>query len=483
VLRLADHEKRDELARWIEDAIRGREIEVALLGGHKYMINDCLGVKASAGKFKLKLDNPSVRFENTGLVVKFSIDRVSISAVKIRIRPNPNVLEACKFSDKFEVGGAMEDVRLTLRMDPLYDLERCRIGAWGDANPEVRIGNLNLKPLQNDLDRMAKNMVEDALTMALQMSIDGFASAFGDMVFAAIDDFLEADCPTKPGDTARTVDGIGRRIGGGSNGDGESSSSANGTTPGAPAANDSELVRELSSRIAALESRVAELEGRDPVPDDLDSALQLALAHIAALDAPAHASPELEPLLASVLALAVDRSGVADRHEAFENVLRLCANLQPKPAEPPGAGGAAYTIVANAQLKGRMGRVVVAFPDAKLAAETYIAVERDGQKLDGKYGEWAPELLPGKYVVRVSDVAVECDVRSGHDTKLRVGMFQIEAAKETFSSILASTAADAAKLHGKYGSYTIGLPIGRYAIELAGQREAIEIREGEVVRF
>jgi len=96
-LRLADHPRRDELALWIEDALRGREIDVALLGGHKYMINDCLGVKASSGKFKLKLDNPSVHFQNTGLVIKFSIPHASISVVKIRIRPTRTCSKLCKF--------------------------------------------------------------------------------------------------------------------------------------------------------------------------------------------------------------------------------------------------------------------------------------------------------------------------------------------------------------------------------------------------
>jgi len=196
LMRVAQHPRREELARWLEDSLRDREIDVALLGGHKYMINDCLGVKASAGEFRMKLANPSVRVENSGFVLVFEIERVSLSAFKIRIRPNPNPLELCKFGKKFEVGGAMEDVRLTLRFDPLYDLERCRIGGWGEANPEVRIGNLNLKPLQNDLDRMAKNMVEDALTFALQVTVDGTLSALGDLVLSSLDAVLEADCPT-----------------------------------------------------------------------------------------------------------------------------------------------------------------------------------------------------------------------------------------------------------------------------------------------
>ena len=478
-LRLADHPKREELAQWIENAIRGREIDVALLGGHKYMINDCLGVKASSGKFKLKLDNPSVRFENTGLVIKFSIPHASISVVKIRIRPNPNVLEVCSFSDKFEVGGAMEDVTLTLRMDPFYDLERCRLASWGDSNPEVRIGNLNLKPLQNDLDRMAKNMVEDALTTYLQISVDGYASFMGEMISASIDGFLEADCPTKSGDTARAVRGVLGAGGVRANGDG-GAAGASGTAE----SNDSATIADLRARVDTLEARIAELERRDSVPNDLHSALELALAHIAALDPAARATPQVEALLASVLALAVDRSGIADRHAAFAEVLRIGANLPIKTAEPVGAASVPYTVVANPQLKGRMGRVVVRFPDSKLASETFVAVERDGQRVQGHYGEAAWELLPGRYVIKISDSAIEdCEVRSGCDTNVRVGMFQFDGSNQTFSSIFTSKDPAAPKLWGKYGSYVVGLPVGRFELELSGQRETIEIREGEITRF
>lgn len=90
-LHLANHPKRDELAKWLVDNLRGREIDVALLGGEKYMINSCLGIKVSSGTFKLELDNPVVRFENSGIVVSFGIDRVGFSAIKLRMRPNPNV--------------------------------------------------------------------------------------------------------------------------------------------------------------------------------------------------------------------------------------------------------------------------------------------------------------------------------------------------------------------------------------------------------
>ena len=50
-------------------------------------------------------------------------------------------------------------------LDPIVDLQQCRIGGL-EGIPELtwRIHSLDLKPLQNNLDQMAKNMIEDSLT-------------------------------------------------------------------------------------------------------------------------------------------------------------------------------------------------------------------------------------------------------------------------------------------------------------------------------
>lgn len=164
----------------------------ALLGGHKYMVNHCLGVKASAGEFYLRLADPTFHFEGTGVKLTFGIDRVSMDAIKIRMRPNVgNPLEPCKFSKKFEVGGSAKDVRLEMSFDPVLDLKRCRVGSMGSVHTKWRIGNLNLKPLQNNLDEMAKNMVEDAMTYVSEFDMI-------DQTVRTIDDILELDCPGTP---------------------------------------------------------------------------------------------------------------------------------------------------------------------------------------------------------------------------------------------------------------------------------------------
>ena len=491
--RLADHPRRNELGPWLEDALRGKEIDVALLGGHKYMLNDCLGIKASAGEFRLKLQNPSVRFENTGIKLTFEIEHVSFSAIKLRMRPNPNVLELCKFSKKFEVGGGMDDVRLTLHMDPLYDRERCRIGAWGDANPEVRIGNLNLKPLQNDLDKMAKNMVEDALTFALQVSVDGLYSAFGDLVFSAVDQFLEADCPTKPGEAGRATTQVAGAFGGAatsgggrSGGTGSATNASTSGSSGAPAS--APEVQALLARIAALETRIAELEAGAPPAGDLEGMLRQVIERLSALDTRT-AGPELRELLARFLGLALERSGLGDPRTVMEQLTRMVVDPKPRTAEPVGAAAtsasAPWYLAANPELKGRMGRVVVRFPDAKLGAGTFVELHRDGKEVTHGYGESAWELLPGIYDVQVLGARVAgCEVRSGQDTLVRTGMLSIELGAGTFFRLFKKGAKE--ELTHGYGSLTTGLlcrDSDEYEVEIQDQRAPVTVREGQITKF
>jgi hypothetical protein len=167
LVKLSDHPNRQSIIAEVMRGLKDREIDIGLLKGEKYMINKCLGVKAAAGTFRMKLENPDLRLEGGGAVLRFNVPRVAMDVLKIRIRPNAtNLLKPCKFSKKRKVGGSARDVRMTMRFDPALDVQQCRLGSVGNVHTTWRIGNLNLKPLQNDLDKMAKNMIEDSLTYA-----------------------------------------------------------------------------------------------------------------------------------------------------------------------------------------------------------------------------------------------------------------------------------------------------------------------------
>ena len=186
--RMKDYPEAQQMMSEVIKGIMNKEIDVALIGGEKYKVNNCLGIKASAGTFRMKLANPNLRMEDTGVRLTFRIERVSMNALKIRTRPNSgNPLKLCHWSKKFTVGGAASNVTYEFRFDPILDLQQCKLGSVGQVKGHFEIGNLNLKPLQNDLDKVAKNMVEDAMNYAGELNVI-------DRAIAGVNGFLAAKC-------------------------------------------------------------------------------------------------------------------------------------------------------------------------------------------------------------------------------------------------------------------------------------------------
>lgn len=185
---LKDHRRGEEIMRDLVQALKDKEINVALLGGEKYMVNNCLGIKASAGTFRLKLASPNFRWEGTGVRLTFRIDKIAMNALSVRYRPNPtNLAYPCHFSRRHTIGGSASDVTLTYSFDPILDIQQCKLGSLGNIRQRVGIGGLNLKPMQNDLDRVAKNMIEDAINNVFQFNLT-------DRVIAAMTAILGAKC-------------------------------------------------------------------------------------------------------------------------------------------------------------------------------------------------------------------------------------------------------------------------------------------------
>ena len=152
--------------------LQGFQIHLALLGGHKYMINNCLGIKASAGNFDLVVPDPDLRIENTGVVLTFSVSRVLFNALSVRLRPDvTDVIEPCHFSGRIGIGGKADDVRLEYHFDPVLYLEQCKIGSMGHIHAIWRIGSLKLDPLPGEVGIVAKNMIEDSLTYAANFNL------------------------------------------------------------------------------------------------------------------------------------------------------------------------------------------------------------------------------------------------------------------------------------------------------------------------
>jgi hypothetical protein len=135
-------------------------------------------------------------------------------------------------------------------------------------------------------------------------------------------------------------------------------------------------------------------------------------------------------------------------------------------------------------MKGRMGRLVVAYPDGAKIGGARMDVYKAGEAnaIAGGYGNQALDLLPGTYAVVISGKRVEpVTVKSGHDTQEKVGVLRVTAGGNTRVNVL--DAATKAALTGGYGKRDIGLPIGPALVQVAGQSEAVTIESGKITDF
>jgi hypothetical protein len=162
----------------------------------------------------------------------------------------------------------------------------------------------------------------------------------------------------------------------------------------------------------------------------------------------------------------------------------------PQPATDAGAVLArvdpaeTYAITANPQLKGRLGRLIVAFPEGANAGGTRMDVYKVGQPtaIVGGFGNQTLDLLPGTYGVVISGKRVEgVTVRSGHDTKVKVGVLRVTAGGGTRIDVLDPATKQA--LTGGFGNQQVGLPIGPVSVSVAGQSEPVTIQEGKITDF
>jgi len=144
--------------------------------------------------------------------------------------------------------------------------------------------------------------------------------------------------------------------------------------------------------------------------------------------------------------------------------------------------GTAYTVVENPDLTGRLGRVLVAFPEGASVSGTRIEIRPAGGKdsAASDYGGITADLLPGSYDVTISGVTIPgVEVRSRHDSKIAVGALRVSAGASTRIQVFKGQQAAASD----YGKAQFGLPAGAYEVEVSGQRAPITIGAGGIVDF
>jgi hypothetical protein len=152
------------------------------------------------------------------------------------------------------------------------------------------------------------------------------------------------------------------------------------------------------------------------------------------------------------------------------------AQLQPSGIDP------CCTVVANSALTGSLGRLLIAFP--AVVGRTRVKVYKSGEKnaIKSGVGSMALELLPGSYVVSISNKRVsDVTIQAGHDTQVRVGVLLISAAGDTQVKVL--DADQKTSLSSGRGARAVGLPVGTFEVMVAGQMHPIQIHEGQTTNF
>ncbi len=80
----------------------------------------------------------------------------------------------------------------------------------------------------------------------------------------------------------------------------------------------------------------------------------------------------------------------------------------------------------------------------------------------------------------ISKVRLEgVEVRSRHDTRVKVGVLRVNAGSSTRTRVLR----DGVEVRADYGNAQFGLPVGDYEVEVAGGRERVTIPDGAIVDF
>lgn len=165
------------------------------------------------------------------------------------------------------------------------------------------------------------------------------------------------------------------------------------------------------------------------------------------------------------------------------------AALPPEAAMPAlasvaGVAPGPFELAANAELKGRLGRIIITYPgDTKISgARTDIYRSGSSGKVKTEFGHVAVELMPASYDVEINghkvvDVAVE----ARNDTRISVGVLRLHGSSNTRFDILEP--GTQVKIQTAFGDTDIGLPAGKYGVSVNGQTENVTITNGKVTEY
>jgi hypothetical protein len=143
-------------------------------------------------------------------------------------------------------------------------------------------------------------------------------------------------------------------------------------------------------------------------------------------------------------------------------------------------------LIANSALKGRMGRIVIAFSEGVEGSGTQVAIFSGEKQLTSFIGAKEMDMLPGAYTVVVNNRRVEgVEVKAGHNTRLKLGVIRFNAGPGTAIAVFEkpADAKESKRLTSFLGSRDVVFPPGEYQIEVSGGRQAVKVEDGKIVEF
>lgn len=132
------------------------------LTGKKVRVS-CVRFRSSSG-FHLKMDPPTFSLTPQQLTVSANVAKLRADGLAFKFMVGP-----CNWVGA-GLGVQLTDVKIIYKARPMLSFENggCRLAWNGDPNGvSVSIGDLNIIGVQNDLDKLAKDAVREAVNFAL----------------------------------------------------------------------------------------------------------------------------------------------------------------------------------------------------------------------------------------------------------------------------------------------------------------------------
>jgi len=137
--------------------------------GKKHRVS-CVRFKSTSG-FRFKVDPPAFTLTSQGLRVEQNISKLTADGLTVKVQLGPCADIAAG------MGVRLTDVKLVYKAKPMITFDQnqlCRV-SWSQDTDELRvaIGDMNITGVQNDIDKLAKDAVREALNAVFDAYFGG----------------------------------------------------------------------------------------------------------------------------------------------------------------------------------------------------------------------------------------------------------------------------------------------------------------------